>query len=120
MMMDWVSPACGGCGRSVFGGRPRLLHGRCGLTATLAGAGRGGAPSGMVACPGVRIVDIVSDHWADLHRGERVVAECGEQMAGLPDDTAGPGQGGPLSVDAFLYARGVGGVGGGGAGGGVF
>jgi hypothetical protein len=29
MMMDWVSHACGGCGRSVFGGRPRVaLHGR--------------------------------------------------------------------------------------------
>jgi hypothetical protein len=25
MMIDWLSPACGGSGRSVFGGRPRVL-----------------------------------------------------------------------------------------------
>jgi len=30
MMMDWASPASGGCGRSVFGGRPRALRGRAG------------------------------------------------------------------------------------------
>jgi hypothetical protein len=30
MMMDWASPAGGGRGRSVFGGRPRALRGRAG------------------------------------------------------------------------------------------
>ena len=34
--------------------------------------------------------------------GERVVAELGQDVAGLPDDLAGLGQGGPLAVPAVL------------------
>src|SRR5487761_926457 len=45
--------------------------------------------------------------------GERVVAELGQDVPGLPDDLAGLGQGGALTVLAVLD-RGV--VGGGGAG----
>src|SRR5260221_11453307 len=48
--------------------------------------------------------------------GERVVAELGEDVAGLPDDLAGLGQGGALAVLAVLDRSVVGVVGGGGAG----
>ena len=34
------------------------------------------------------------------HRGERVLAEPGQQVACLPYDLAGLGQGGALAVDA--------------------
>src|SRR5437764_12297604 len=48
--------------------------------------------------------------------GERVVAEFGQDVAGLPDDLAGLGKGGALSVLAVLDGGVVGVVGGGGAG----
>src|SRR5438128_3590682 len=49
-------------------------------------------------------------------RGESVVAEPGQDMAGLPDDLPGLGEGGALAVDPALDLRVVGVVGGAGAG----
>jgi hypothetical protein len=37
--------------------------------------------------------------------GERVVAELGQDVAGLPEDLAGLGQGGALAVAAVLDLR---------------
>jgi len=55
MMIDRVSPAGGGCGRSVFGGRPRALRGRAvAADSPVAGAGRGDPHRVMMAplpCP---------------------------------------------------------------------
>ena len=48
--------------------------------------------------------------------GERVVAELGQDVAGLPEDLAGLGQGGALAVLAVLDLRVVAVVGGRGAG----
>src|SRR6185436_10979627 len=48
--------------------------------------------------------------------GERVVAELGQDVAGLPDDLASLGQGGPLAVLAVLHLGVVAVVGSGGAG----
>ena len=50
------------------------------------------------------------------HRGERVVAKLGQDVAGPADDLAGLRQGGALAVLAVLDLRVVGVVGGGAAG----
>src|SRR6266849_4025731 len=95
--------------------------GRCGLTAA-AGAGRGCTPSGECGCglpargAGVTVmVTALAGRWGSGD-GERVVAELGQDVAGLPDDLAGLRQGGDLAVGAVLDRRVVVVAGGGGAG----
>src|SRR5712664_2774427 len=101
MMMDWVSPARRGM-RPLILRRPSagVLHGRTGRPdRPLAGAGRGGTPSADDGAPSRThprppvITSLAS------HRGERVVAGLGQQVACLPYDLAGLRQGGPLAVD---------------------
>ena len=62
------------------------------------------------------LIDTFGDHCGGSHRGERVVAELGEDVAGLADDPAGLGQGGAFAVDALLDLRVVAVVGGAGCG----
>ena len=110
-MIDWVSPPCGGaaaqsnqaarlaywCART---GRQRLTAARRELAAVV-------SPSGDDGCvPAQSWQAAVRGHgrgWcmvtgAGSGGGERVVAELGQDVAGLPDDLAGLRQGGALGV----------------------
>jgi hypothetical protein len=70
------------------------------------------------ACPGpaCRGAGSPSEAKGGCQGGEGLVAEFGQNMAGLPDDLAGFGQGGALAVLAVLHLGVVAVVGGGGAG----
>src|ERR1019366_2493935 len=118
MMIDWVSPPAGMRPLSLI--RPSAWPWGAGPAAAdsgSAGAGRGGTPSGEFGCgmPGrARLVtSLVTMVARGSYGGERVVAELGQDVAGLPDDLAGLGQGGALAVLAVLDSRVVGVVGGG-------
>src|ERR1022692_591296 len=69
----------------------------------------------MMMAPRVSI-RAAGGHRGRSHRGERVVAELAQQVAGLAHDLAGLGQGGPLTVLAVLDRRVVAVVGGAGPG----
>src|SRR5271167_3526233 len=86
----------------------------------LAGAGRGYAPSGELGS-GSPAWPAASgwppwDEMAGSGGGERVVAELGQDVAGLAEDLAGLGEGGALAALAVLDLRVVVVVGGRGAG----
>jgi hypothetical protein len=71
----------------------------------LAGAGRGHAPSGEFGSgspPGRPRQDGPPSGWPGSGGGQRVVAELGQDMAGLAEDLAGLGQGGALAALAVL------------------
>jgi len=73
-----------------------------------AGAGRGGSPSGERGCgrPGrAGGHGLVTVSWSVgvSGGGQRVVAELGQDVAGLPEDLAGLGQRGALAVAAVLH-----------------
>src|SRR5580658_10335195 len=113
MMVDWVSAPPAGGTRPLSLCRPSACPARRGVRGQAVPwqeLAAGGSPSGE---RGVRCrwrVTSGSGH------GEGVVAEPGQDVAGLPDDLAGLGQGGALAVGAFLDGGVVGVVGGGGAG----
>src|SRR6266487_2136995 len=70
----------------------------------LAGAGRGYAPSGefgSARCLAGRAR--MATMGPGSGGGERVVAELGQDVAGLPEELAGLGQGGALAVLAVLH-----------------
>src|SRR5690348_13255506 len=72
-----------------------------------AGAGRGGSPSGELGCGGPGRAGTVTG-WSPFRcgvsgGGQRVVAELGQDVAGLAEDLAGLPQGGPLAAAAFFY-----------------
>src|SRR5574342_710612 len=116
---DWVPPASGGYGRFSLCRPARLPPGSGGrvLTAILEELAVGGAPSGRLWCPGP--VPLASpgcgllggapqqgrgQGWGGGSAGgvqdQGVIAEVGQQVAGLAHDASGLGQGGPLAVDA--------------------
>ena len=107
VMMDWVSPRLRGdaAAHSLEAVRERpARQDRCGLT------GSWREPAAVVPhlmmtvpVPPVSAPSVIT--WRRSHRGEGVVTELGEQVACLPDDLAGFGQGGALAVDAVLDLR---------------
>src|SRR5260370_12546486 len=73
----------------------------------LAGAGRGYAPSGEFGSAGSPARPAAPgwppwDGMAGSGGGERVVAELGQDVAGLPEDLAGLAEGGALAALAVL------------------
>ena len=56
------------------------------------------------SCPGLEAAVLGHRGKGGLGGGERVVAELGQDVAGLPEDLAGLGQGGALAVLAVLGA----------------
>src|SRR6516225_7713484 len=117
MMIDWVSPPAGMRPLSLIrpsawpGGRQRLTAAWRERAAVVPlgefGCGGPGRAGGHV---------LVTMAWRGSGGGERVVAELGQDVAGLPEDLAGLGQGGALAVLAVLDAGVVGVVGGRGPG----
>src|SRR5437660_7878335 len=120
MMIDWVSSRLRGM-RPLSLYRPSAWPCAAGPVAAdsgLAGAGRGYAPSGEFGSgllPGRPRQD--GHHGGPgSGGGERVVAELGQDVAGLPEDLAGLGEGGALAALAVLDLRVITVVGGGRAG----
>src|SRR3984893_11430613 len=69
----------------------------------LAGAGRGYAPSGEFGSGSLTGRPRQDGHHESRSGGgERVVAELGQDVAGLPEDLAGLGEGGALAALAVL------------------
>src|SRR5690349_20737421 len=100
-MFDRVSPPAG-CGRSVLLGRPpgswqqRLTGGLQELAAVV--PHRGSVAAGVPARVR-RVLGVASMRGGGVSGGgERVVAELGQDLAGLPDNLAGLRQGGALAV----------------------
>src|SRR5712691_5927471 len=93
---------------SLFRPSARALRGRAGDRAdsVMAGAGRGGPHrvSAAAAClPGQRAGSwLVTVTVSGSGGGQRVVAEFGQDVAGLAEDLAGFGHGGALAVLAVL------------------
>src|SRR5215472_9691162 len=113
-MFDRVSPPAGMRPLSLI--RPSAwplvrAHRPAAADRRLTGAGRGGSPSGECgcrrSCPGPACPRRGLHATLGLSgAGERVVAELGQDVAGVPDDLAGLRQGGALAVLAVLH-RGV-------------
>ena len=107
MMIDWVSPACGdAAAQSNQAVRLALRARPAAADSGSAGAGRGGPHrvSAAAAWPGRAGGSRAGHHGGEgvSGGGERVVAELGQDVAGLPEDLAGLGQRGALAVAAVL------------------
>ena len=105
MMIDWVSSRLRGM-RPLSLFRPSAWPCAAGPGAAdsgLAGAGRGCAPSGEFGSSSPARPRQDGHHGRPgSGGGQRVVAELGQDVAGLPEELAGLGQGGALAVLAVL------------------
>jgi hypothetical protein len=100
MMMDWVTPACGGAAaQSHWAVRNPGIPALARSDKDVPGAGRGDDPSRWWCRPRPTPARSPSDHGGRCRLGddrERVLAEIGEHVYGLADDAPGLRQGGPV------------------------
>src|SRR5258706_1204321 len=105
-MIDWVSPLCGDAAAQSNQAVRLVLRGRTvAADSGWAGAGRGGPHRVNAAAASLSPARdrVVTSGVDGSGGGERVVAELGQDVAGLPDDLAGLRQGGAPAGVAVLH-----------------